>query len=184
MWQNQTWVFPSQTTSDLPLPERQWQLWMEVSQRKSHRLNSGWYYARSAVFPWRSGNMVYFNFTVFQFMGNTHCSDNLQIETNCRVAGYMRMLYSACRQQNGFASRKEEKKIAFLSFTSPVRLLKKLLFHMALQSYLYFRCHFIKKNSSEWTENCIWDVLNPSHYTNTKPVVVLFHISHKDSQDE
>lgn len=43
-------------------------------------------------------------------MRNTQCSDNLQIETNCRVTEYMRMLYSACSQQNGLASTESEKK--------------------------------------------------------------------------
>lgn len=60
--------------------------------------------------------MVYFNFKVFHFMGNTQCSDNLQIETNCRLAGYMRMLYSACRQQNGFASIEREKRCISLFY--------------------------------------------------------------------
>lgn len=76
-------------------------------------------------------------------MGNKY-SDSLQIETNCRVAGYMRMFYSAYRQPKWVCKYRKEKKIAFLSFmTSLVTILEKLPFHMAVQSYLYFRYRYI-----------------------------------------
>lgn len=73
--------------------------------------------------------MVYFNFKVSQFMGNTQCSDNSQIETNCRVAGYMRMLYSACRKQNGFASTEMEKKCISLFYKPSESSQKALVSH-------------------------------------------------------
>lgn len=58
----------------------------------------------------------------------------------------MRKFYSVCRQPKWVCKYRNEKKFAFLSFTtSLVKILEKLPFHMAVQSYLYFRCHYINK---------------------------------------